>query len=155
MSIAMNSICLECHFQRNLKMARTLGTEEQTLAFAKELMKLYISAPENVSSPWFTPHTADIFDRIYDHPDLYGEAKRFSNAFVLERLDQIREKVSRFARTGKQQIVCPGTWSWHRLCENVEGNIPTFDEIAHFAQDTVRELGIYRETIPMEKEGDL
>ena len=93
MSIAMNSICLECHFQRNLKMARTLGTEEQTLAFAKELMKLYISAPENVSSPWFTPHTADIFDRIYDHPDLYGEAKRFSNAFVLERLDQIREKV--------------------------------------------------------------
>ena len=93
MSIAMNSICLECHFQRNLKMARTLGTEEQTLAFAKELMKLYISAPENVSSPWFTPHTEDIFDRIYDHPDLYGEAKRFSNAFVLERLDQIREKV--------------------------------------------------------------
>ena len=93
MSIAMNSICLECHFQRNLKMARTLGTEEQTLTFAKELMKLYISAPENVSSPWFTPHTADIFDRIYDHPDLYGEAKRFSNAFVLERLDQIREKV--------------------------------------------------------------
>ena len=93
MSIAMNSICLECHFQRNLKMARQLGTEEQTLAFAKELMKLYISAPENVSSPWFTPHTADIFDRIYDHPDLYGEAKRFSNAFVLERLDQIREKV--------------------------------------------------------------
>ncbi len=41
------------------------------------------------------------------------------------------------------------------LCENVEGSIPTFDEIAHFAQDTVRELGIYRDSIPMEKEGDL
>lgn len=41
------------------------------------------------------------------------------------------------------------------LCENVEGSIPTFDEIAHFARDTVRELGIYRDSIPMEKEGDL
>lgn len=41
------------------------------------------------------------------------------------------------------------------LCENVVGDIPSFDEIAHFAQDTVRELGIYRDSIPMEKEGDL
>ena len=41
------------------------------------------------------------------------------------------------------------------LCENVEGEIPTFDQIAPFARDTVRELGIYRDTIPMEKEGTL
>ena len=39
------------------------------------------------------------------------------------------------------------------LCENVEGTIPAFDELLPFAQPTVRELGIYRETIPMEKEG--
>ena len=41
------------------------------------------------------------------------------------------------------------------LCENVEGSIPQFHEILPFAQDTVRELGIYREDIPMEKEGSL
>lgn len=39
------------------------------------------------------------------------------------------------------------------LCENVEGSIPAFDEIASFAQDMVRELGVYRDSIPMEKEG--
>ena len=39
------------------------------------------------------------------------------------------------------------------LCENVEGSIPQFDEIAPFARDMVRELGVYRDSIPMEKEG--
>ena len=41
------------------------------------------------------------------------------------------------------------------LCENVEGSIPEFDEIAPFAKDMVRELGVYRDRIPMEKEGSL
>lgn len=38
------------------------------------------------------------------------------------------------------------------LCENVEGEIPAFEKIAPFAQAMVRELGVYRDSIPMEKE---
>ncbi len=38
------------------------------------------------------------------------------------------------------------------LCENVEGSIPSFDQVQPFAQAMVRELGIYRDQIPMEKE---
>ena len=41
------------------------------------------------------------------------------------------------------------------LCENVEGAIPGFDEIEPYAQPIVRQLGIYREEIPIEKEGSL
>ena len=41
------------------------------------------------------------------------------------------------------------------LCENVEGSIPAFDTILPYSQAMVRELGIYRDTIPMEKEGSL
>lgn len=41
------------------------------------------------------------------------------------------------------------------LCENVYGSIPSFDELMPQARATVRELGIYRDTIPMEKEGTL
>ena len=41
------------------------------------------------------------------------------------------------------------------LCENVEGYIPGFDEIEPYAQPIVRQLGIYREDIPIEKEGHL
>jgi len=39
------------------------------------------------------------------------------------------------------------------LCENVIGSIPSFQEILPFSRNLVRELGIYRDTIPPEKEG--
>ena len=38
------------------------------------------------------------------------------------------------------------------LCENVEGSIPEYEEIEPFAQPMVRELGIHRDRIPVEKE---
>lgn len=41
------------------------------------------------------------------------------------------------------------------LCENVEGRIPSFDQVQPFAQAMVRELGIYRDQIPAEMEGGL
>ena len=41
------------------------------------------------------------------------------------------------------------------LCENVDGGIPSFDTVLPYSQAMVRELGIYRDTIPMEKEGTL
>ena len=41
------------------------------------------------------------------------------------------------------------------LCENVEGSIPPFESILPYSQAMVRELGIYRDKIPLEKEGRL
>ena len=41
------------------------------------------------------------------------------------------------------------------LCQNVHGSIPSFQELLPFSHATVRELGIYRDSIPMEKEGSL
>ena len=41
------------------------------------------------------------------------------------------------------------------LCQNVRGSIPAFEELLPFSRATVRELGIYRDLIPMEKEGSL
>ena len=38
------------------------------------------------------------------------------------------------------------------LCDNVDGIIPSFDEIEPFAQPMVRELGIYRDQLPAQKE---
>ena len=38
------------------------------------------------------------------------------------------------------------------LCENVIGEIPKFEDILPYSQTMVRELGIYRDTIPTEKE---
>lgn len=94
MSVHANTQCLLCHLERNVALARTLGTEETATAFAKELMKLYISAPEGASAPFFAPETARLFHRFYGlDVDRYKQEKAESNAFVLPRLPQIRERV--------------------------------------------------------------
>ena len=95
MSISIDTYCLQCLLRRNIALAQTLGTEEQAMAFAKEIMKLYLSAPEGVSSPWFGPQIADLLHEMYglDY-DRFRQEKLDSNRFVLERLPVIREKVT-------------------------------------------------------------
>lgn len=40
------------------------------------------------------------------------------------------------------------------LCSNVSGSIPTFDEVLPMSRNMVRELGVYREEIPAQKEAN-
>ena len=95
MSIAMDSLCLQCQLKRNLELARSLGTEEQTMAFAKDMMRMYLEGPEGVASPWFTPLTDDLLRKHYGlERDRMRQEKQSSNAFVLERMDLLREKAS-------------------------------------------------------------
>ena len=93
MSVALDSGCMECHLRRNLETARGLGTEEQATAFAKALMKLYLDAPEGVSTPWLSPPTAELFRKMYGlDADRFRAEKEASHRFVLSRLDQIRRR---------------------------------------------------------------
>ena len=94
MAILTDSRCLLCHFSKNVDTARGLGTEAQATAFARELMKIYLDAPADVGATWFGPATAELFDKLYGvGPDRFMEEKRQSNAFVLERMGQIRQKI--------------------------------------------------------------
>ena len=94
MSFAIDTQCLLCHLRRNLEEVKPLGTEEQAMAFAKDMMRLYLEAPEGVASPWFNPQTSDLMLKHYGLPlDRMKEEKELSNRFVMERLDLIREKV--------------------------------------------------------------
>ena len=94
MSICVDTHCLQCYLKRNLDLVRPLGSEAQAMEFAKRLMQLYMDAPAGVSSPWFGPQVADLLHEMYGLPiDRFREEKRLSNRFVLERLDQIRDRV--------------------------------------------------------------
>ena len=93
MSVLVDSECLLCHFRKNLKTAQPMGTEEQALEFARELMKIYLDSPTDVGATWYGPATAELFDRIYGiGPDRFRREKADSNAFVLARMDQLRQK---------------------------------------------------------------
>ncbi len=94
MKIGMNATCLRCHFGKNMDTAMALGDETAALAFGRELMGLYLSAPEGVSSPWFGPGVTALFQKHYGlDEDRYVEEKRLSNEYVLARMDAIRSRV--------------------------------------------------------------
>jgi len=94
MNFAIDSYCLVCFLQRHIELVRPLGTEEQTTAFAKKIMQLYLDAPEGVSAPWFGPAVNDLLHEMYGLDiDRFRQEKIDSNRFVLERLEHIREKV--------------------------------------------------------------
>ena len=93
MSIGMDSQCYLCHFRRNLETARSFGDEAKATEFARELMKLYLSMPDEASSPAVFPGTNALFMEIFGtEEDRFREEKAHSNAFVLERLDSIRRR---------------------------------------------------------------
>lgn len=94
MSLSTNSYCIECYLRRNIELARTLGTEEQTTLFAKRIMQMMLDAPEGASSLTYGPFTADLLHEMYGLDiDRFRQEKLDSNRFVLERMPRIREKV--------------------------------------------------------------
>lgn len=96
MSLSIDSQCLLCHMERNIQLVRPLGTEEQTMAFARDLMRMYLDAPADVSSPWFNPQVAELLHRHYGLPlDRFRQEKEESNRFVLERMEDIRSRIAR------------------------------------------------------------
>lgn len=96
MSLSIDSQCMLCHMERNIQLVRPLGTEEQTMAFARDLMRMYLEAPADVSSPWFNPQVAELLHRHYGLPlDRFRQEKAESNRFVLERMEDIRSRIVR------------------------------------------------------------
>lgn len=94
MSLSISAACLMCHFNRYMKKAQALGSSETALAFGKDLMRMYLDAPEGISSPWFSPQVAGLFQKHYGMGDnQYEEEKRMANRFVLERFDQMQAMV--------------------------------------------------------------
>ena len=147
MAIGITPQCLLCHFRRSLEVARPLGTEEQAMAFAGDLMRMYLDAPEGISSPWFNPQTEDLLRKHYGVPeDRFAEEKRLSNAFVLERLHRIRE----MARTapdpvyaGLQLAILGNYLDFAALRDQV--SFEALDEMLEKAREMVLDTAVYEQ----------
>ena len=95
--IKFDAECLMCQMGRQIKVARELG-DDKAMDFARDLMQMYRTAPEDVSSPWFTDKIDVLLHKHYDLPaDRFAEEKALSNRFVLERLDTVRQRVEKAA----------------------------------------------------------
>ena len=98
----MNSQCILCLLERNAQKVRSLGDETQATAFMRELLQLYLDAPESASSPYLGPKITELYEKHYGlSGDRYAEEKRLSNAFVMERLPRLR----RFVQEAKDPLL--------------------------------------------------
>ena len=94
MAVCADTRCFLCQLERNIATARKLGTEEQATAFARDMLRLFADAPQGASAPSFNPEIAKLFQKHYGLDlDRFQKEKQDSNAFVLARMDQIRDKV--------------------------------------------------------------
>ena len=130
MNFAIDSYCLLCYLQRHIEMVRPLGTEEQTTAFAKRIMQLFLDAPAGVSAPWFGPWVNDLLQEMYGlDSDRYRQEKIDSNRFVLERMEQLRGKV----QSAPDPILAGLQYA-------IQGNYLDFAALRDVSFDTLEEL---------------
>ena len=147
MNFAIDSYCLVCFLQRHIELVRPLGTEEQTTAFAKRIMQRYLDAPQGVSAPWFGPAVADLLHEMYGLDiDRFRQEKIDSNAFVLERLEQIREKVRAAADpvfAGLQFAIQGNYLDFAALRDQV--SFEALDEMLEKAREMVLDTAVYEQ----------
>ena len=98
MSISMDAACLQCGLRRNIATVTPLGTDQQTMDFARELMKLYLDGPADVPSTWFTPEITRLLHARYGLGlDRFRQEKLDSNTLVLSHMEPIRQRVEQAA----------------------------------------------------------
>lgn len=94
MSIAMDAACLQCSLRRNIETVQPLGSAEDTMDFARELMRMYLEGPKDVPSTWFNPKITQLLhDRYGLEIDRFRQEKLDSNALVLSHMEDIRTRV--------------------------------------------------------------
>ena len=94
MSIPMNYICYQCHLRRTVELAVPHANEQALIDLSKELMQLYMTFPENLSSPNLGPAAAVLLEKYAGlKPDRLRPEMDASNAFVLARLEDIRSRI--------------------------------------------------------------
>ena len=145
MSIGMDAQCYLCHMRRNVETARSLGDEATAAAFARGLMELYLSLPEDAASPTAAPGTTALFQKFYGlDPDRYREEKRRSNEFVLARMDAIRQQVQAAADplyAGIQMAILGNYIDFSALQGEV--SFETLDALLETAKDMELDTAVY------------
>lgn len=94
MSFPMTSECYLCLLKRHSAFVEERMGEAVAAAFARDLMELYLQAPIEKGSPWFGPGITALLEKHCGITgDRFFEEKQASNRFVMERLEDIRQRI--------------------------------------------------------------
>ena len=146
MSLPVTAECLVCHFNRTMKKAIAQGDEKKALAFARDLMRLYETAPDDVSSPWFNPKVSELFSRHFGlEEEQYLKEKELSNRFVMDRFDtvlQIAESAEDPVLAGLQLAILCNYMDFAALQDQV-----SFEKLEQMLRDALNmqlDMEVYR-----------
>ena len=90
----LDSQCILCLLKRHSETAAKCGTEEQTTAFTRDLMRLLCDGPVEMSAPFYTPGINRLFTQHFGMADdRYAEEKEVSNRYAMERFERITDMV--------------------------------------------------------------
>lgn len=147
MSISMDAYCYQCHMRRNLETARSHGDEAKATAFLKEMMKLYLSMPEDASSTSLQPQMAELFQRFYNlDQDRFRQEKEDSNRFVLERMEGIRQRIANAPDSlfAALQFAVLGNYLDFSALQG-QISFASLEESLEKARDMVLDMDVYRQ----------
>ena len=65
---------------------------------------------------------------------------------------EMRDQTGQLRWDGRDSLSLEQIMKMDWLCDNVEGEIPPFEKLLPMSRETVRLLGVYRESLPPEKE---
>ena len=94
MSLPVYSSCMLCYLKKHLDLARSLGDDATTDAFMRELTQQFLDLPRHLPSPALAAGTNELLRRYYGlEPDRFRAEKEASNAFVVARMEDLRNRV--------------------------------------------------------------
>jgi len=95
MSLPVNAACYLCYLRRNIETARAAAGEEAATALSRDVMQLFLDAPEWASIPCFGPAVSQLLQKHCGiEADRFRQEKEQSNRFVLDRMAQLRSYVN-------------------------------------------------------------
>ena len=147
MSIPMNSLCVECLFRKRLKLARQVGSDAQATETAKKIMAEFVKAPLEMDSAWMGSICDKMFQDIYGlDPNRLKAEKDFSNNFVLERLEQIQNRIAQASDPvyGALQFAVLGNYLDFSALQG-EVSFEALEEMLDGAQELQLDKAVYRQ----------
>ena len=94
MSLPIDATCMLCYLGKYLKLSQSLADDAAVNAFMREQAQQFLDLPRHLPSPALGPGTTALLQKHFGlEPDRFRGEKEASNAFVLERLEEIRARV--------------------------------------------------------------
>ena len=92
----LNPSCIPCLVQKQQKRVAHENTEKQ-LHYLKDVLGVIANSQEQASAPYLTSAINRVYQNYFGKQDDYAELKQQYNAYLLERMEQIQDKINHAA----------------------------------------------------------